>query len=621
MNRNTFARLAVLLLAVVSLALSGCGGDDGVDQSVHDMVTAERDSAAAALAAAQAAAEMAATEASNALAAAQQAQADAINAQTAAEAARDEARMGEEGAEMRATAAEDAAAMALAAAQEAAMLAQQAADDLMQAEATVADLTMRLEAVEMERDDVQGDLDAAAYAAMAAEMRARAATLITALNVIESHEGEDNTVPAPETPDFSNLADPDDPQTGQPEDDVYPGQPDNYMDAPDQRGGLGFANTMGGGVAIDMINDAPVEFQEYDVSESMAPAIDGWDSVVLERRNDGDNASQILYAYTDIATAGTTTFLEKYAGDLNMGMLTVSDLTLAASPSFPGRSDAIEQFAAGTDADAVTFAGTYDGVAGLFRCGDTGACMVNADDGTGALTTDNPFIFTPNDASDTIGAPDGGYLYFGYWLHKPDSSGGMHGFALVYGGNDMFDVDEPTPGTPATIRSAVLSLAGEARFSGPAAGKYVTRDLNENTANIGVFTATAELLASFGDETVYGTVDGVIRDFEGGAPMNNNWRVTLGDASLNNIGLDEANLETAGNEHLGGRTELGHSRSQFTGPASARLGGAVAGAGDWVGTFYGNDRGDGAPESVAGAFEVMAPHAGIAGTFGAYNDE
>ena len=624
MKRITFARLAVLLLAAVSLALSGCGGDDGVDQSLYDMTTAELDDTQAALAAVQAAADAAAAQAATALAAAQQAQADAINAQTAAEAARDEARTGEADAAMRAAAAEMAASDAVAAAEAAAMSAQQAADALMQAQADLEAAMMMQTEAEGDLDDAQAQLNAAAVRNMAR----RAAILITELNAIQSHMGMDNTDdPQGDSPDFSQRAAVPVAQTGQLIDDVYPGQSDNYMDAPGQRGGLGFVNTMADGVAIDTINDEPVEFQEYEVAESMPPAIMDWDGVVLERRNDADIATQTLYAYTDIATAGTTTFLEKYIASLNQGKLEmITDLTLAESASFPTRTEDNVDFVN----DGPSFLGTYDSVEGEFQCtgglAGTAGCMVFANDGTGKLTLERgdnvsdddaaSFTFTPNDVDATIGAPDGEYVYFGYWLHKPDDAGGDHGFGLVYGGSDMFDVYEPTPDalTPA-IRSAVTSLAGEARFEGPAAGKYVTRDLNENTADIGVFTATAEMLASFGTDMEEGKVDGVIKDFGGGAPMNNNWRVTLGDASLEQIGSDESTVEDA----PPGMNLLGYSTTQFTGAAT--LGGTVTVAGDWVGTFYGNGRADDKPGSIAGAFEVMSPHVAIAGTFGADNNE
>ena len=46
----------------------------------------------------------------------------------------------------------------------------------------------------------------------------------------------------------------------------------------------------------------------------------GWDGLVLERRNDmPTNASQILYAYTDIATAGSETFLRSTVKMLERG--------------------------------------------------------------------------------------------------------------------------------------------------------------------------------------------------------------------------------------------------------------------------------------------------------------
>ena len=55
------------------------------------------------------------------------------------------------------------------------------------------------------------------------------------------------------------------------------------------------------------------------------------------------------------------------------------------------------------------------------------------------------FTFTPDDSSDTIAAPDADHLYFGYWLHKPDTPGYAHMFSTFAGGSDMFDLrgDDP----------------------------------------------------------------------------------------------------------------------------------------------------------------------------------
>ena len=45
MERKTLGRLILTAVVAGALALAGCGGGDGVDQSVLDMVTAERDAA------------------------------------------------------------------------------------------------------------------------------------------------------------------------------------------------------------------------------------------------------------------------------------------------------------------------------------------------------------------------------------------------------------------------------------------------------------------------------------------------------------------------------------------------------------------------------------------------
>ena len=176
-----------------------------------------------------------------------------------------------------------------------------------------------------------------------------------------------------------------------------------------------------------------------------------------------------------------------------------------------------------------------------------------------------------------------------------------------------------------TVFSSVHALIGDARYTGRAGGKYVTRDLVANTGQIGQFTAIVELHADFdaaagraagadadarAPMAGRGHVDGVIRDFMEGGESLGNWRVTLHNASLGAIGMPEGTTP--------GMTSLGESTTQFTGGVSARVGASMA-QGDWVGTFYGNDRADGKPESIAGAFEAGAAHAHISGAFGTYN--
>jgi ribosomal protein S8E len=260
--------------------------------------------------------------------------------------------------------------------------------------------------------------------------------------------------------------------------------------------------------------------------------------------------------------------------------------------------------------------------------------------------------FTPEDPTTTVTAGSGDYLYFGYWLHKPDAPGGAHPFMTFAGGMQPFVVRGDNPTTTVVERdranitaperdriSLVHLLTGTARFKGPAAGKYVTREVLGQSAMIGQFTATAELLADFDAGTTTtvtapGTVTGVVQDFmdaEDGADLSN-WHVTLGSASLMAIGaapgINEGVNRTAeddaagraDNSFINGRTEAGMSITQFNGSTDARLGGAaIDGVGRWVGQFYGNARSDGKPNAIAGVFDAHAGHASISGAFGSEN--
>ena len=645
MNRNTFARLAVLLLAAVSLALSGCGGDDGVDQSVHDMVAAERDAAAmardaaqAALADAQTAADAAAAEAARTLEAAQMALTAAETAQTAAESARDEARTGEADAETRAMAAEAAATQAAADAKTAADAATQAAADLKAAqEALAAAMTAQMDA-EMERDDAQEMVQMN----MDAEVATRAATLHPAMNII-NHAGVDNTRNATGQGDGDFIDEPDPtPAVPQLTADVMPGFVAVGAGAPKAVGGLGLTHSAAAGTSVRAVDAVGLPLTGYTAADDMAPAIEGWDGLVLSRGTAADDAMQTLYAYTDIASAPGETFVQKYGAQLTLNMLTVDmdNLGLAASGSFPSAAQPARTFNATS-----SFAGTFDGVPGMFSCAGaaTNDCTLTPD-ATGELTLggtgDAPsFTFTPTDANTVIGAVNSDYLYFGYWLHKPHAPGGTHDFSLFSGGSDMFNVystgDDPrtTAVEAATAQySRVHALSGRAVYSGPAAGKYVTRNLTAGTADIGIFTATVGLAANFdaqdtsvaasdtpgtpGDaidtDHAEGMVAGAIHTFMANGESLGNWHITLNGAGLGAIGMPAPDAMRPG------LTAGGESTTQFTGSATARVGAASA-PGSWVGVFYGNDRVDGNPESIAGAFEVNAPHAAIAGAFGAYN--
>ena len=81
------------------------------------------------------------------------------------------------------------------------------------------------------------------------------------------------------------------------------------------------------------------------------------------------------------------------------------------------------------------------------------------------------------------------YLHFGFWLHKPDDPDTAHSFVSLMGSN-----------IPAFVhRNASI---GRARYEGPAAGKYVERNPDDGNSTVGIFTATAQLLADFEVGTV-----------------------------------------------------------------------------------------------------------------------
>ena len=727
MQRMTFARMGAALLVAAALALAGCGGDDGVDQSVHDMALAEldeaaseRDAAEMALAAAMAAAEAAAAEADLALAAAQQAQADAVTAAEAAEAARDEARMGEADAEMRASAAERAAAEAAAKAAEAAQDAQDAADQLAQAQADLADAMMAQEMAEGERDSAQDTAADLAADAMVAEVTARAESIADSMGRFIADDSVNNAERAPGVEANVGLG------ITATNRDYLPGDvsadvrfdnlaittvTDRFLDttlygdeavardpAADLEADISVAELIrpsgapsGASVKYSAADGVSASASAkgtvvvgYEEQDAEPPAIDGWDGGTLLRRDDDNRADQILYYYTDIAAeAAGPSFLVKYQGT-SFGVDN-DNLGMAKSLTFPSASNPSVPLIGARDADTTTdpatvaidaanhfpFAGTFDGVAGTFKC--VGLCTANYNaangsisfafgaDGSvgadGAATVSAPnaanfLTFTPDNPNDSTTAVGGDHLVFGYWLHKPDDASGTHEFMAFATGLDAFDVRGNNPATddverddaargddPATTDvderfqevSLVHRLTGTARFKGPAAGKYITRDVLAETAQIGQFTATAELLANFDggtpiDSQPAGIVNGVVRDFmDANGDALSGWNLTLDGADLEYIGArpginEGANRDPAfiADDTFNDKTEDGESTTQFNSTTTLSIGDASA-DGRWVAEFRGNGRADGNPKAITGVFDADGEYVTLSGAFGAYN--
>ena len=679
MKRTRFARLAVLLCVAAMLVLQGCGGDsdDSAEQDLQaqiDMLMTERDAAVTAQAAAeaaqatamaaqtaataaQAAAEMERDTANTAKGAAeeaarvaQQAQMDAETAQMDAEtaqmavdamlsqanvdlAAAKTAQMDAETAQMAAEAAQATAEAAATAAMAAQATAEAAATAAMTAQATAeaasaAAMTAQATAeaaqakAEMERDDALAALEAAQEAegekqdtideATRKETNTRAKGITKAMVEFYDHQYLDKDG-KPTAADGTLL-------TAEQIADAE----QMYRVPTEAPSALAVANTAADGLVITPV-EKPLEFRDYKVDANMVPpAIDGWQATTMKRRNNADAATQLIYSWTDIEMATMATFGAMYG---RMVTLTNDNINLAKSSEFPSLGD-VEQPYNPTDVD---FVGTFDGVDGTFGCPTGSECGVQIlPNGKLALgaTARVGLVFTPDDASDMVVVSDDEYLYLGFWLEQPDSAGNPHMFAAWAGGSDLYRANSRNADGVFTDTSIIPDKIGRAKYEGPAAGKYATRNLAKETSEIGIFTATAELTVDFeapnpGDATETtrapgrdGTVGGTISNFVLKNGEANNWRVNLMPADLSQIGGtrldDDADPATP--------TVV---PTLFDAGTTARIGSYTtpegATEGQWQAQLFGNERDDGDPNAVAGRFDVDNDHATLSGAFGAYN--
>ena len=154
-------------------------------------------------------------------------------------------------------------------------------------------------------------------------------------------------------------------------------------------------------------------------------------------------------------------------------------------------------------------------------------------------------------------------------------------------------------------------MDGTAKYSGPAAGKYVTKTFKagvQTEAGVGHFTATTNLTAKFGDELALGTISGTVATFILDDVTAAPWTVKLESTDL----------------VVNGGTFTGNTEVNFGGGFTTTPVGAAADdhAGAWGGTFYdlAEDADvDETPNTVVGTFNAATDdkNAFVIGAFGA----
>ena len=646
MKRTRFARLAVLLCVAAMLVLQGCGGDsdDSAEQDLRaqvDMLMAERDTATAAQMAAMEAQEAAETAQTTAMeaqtmaetrrdaaiaaeAAAQQAAMDAATAQATAEMERDKAEAAEaaaqtmlnqanvdlaaaEAARMAAVTAKmeaDTAQMAAETARDAALTTQMAAEDARDA-AIAAEMTAeqaRMVAVEaLKKAETERDAAVAAQNKAEAERDQYMKDLLALQG--ENSETENAAQTAADTKAAKMVADAiRDNLLAVTDDEDMDTNPDMLDPSIDELEITGAKD--GVQASLDVTTNREEEmFTAADGPPSVG--VDGWSGATLARTDPNADA---IYVYSDIMAPEPEDFDRAYlldAGD----MITIGTeptqypVALAEWVEMPE-----ERLEENQDLGDV-FAGKFHGVDGTFRC--VGDCAANISETTGNLEIIGvgTLTFEPEDPETEVMVADVDYVTFGFWLSKDMSATGtLLSLSLGTFYSNVQSVDAETfGGAELGVAAAILPLQGRATYQGPAAGKYVTRDLIKDTGKVGIFTADATLTADFDadgtpeseENDSIGTIAGRITNFmDGDIVIGENWRVVLDSVPF---GVEDT-LNPDGS---------------FNGTTGATLGAGTAG-GVWEAQLHGT-RKDDHPAAVVGTFNAHADHASLTGGFGVHN--
>ena len=176
--------------------------------------------------------------------------------------------------------------------------------------------------------------------------------------------------------------------------------------------------------------------------------------------------------------------------------------------------------------ETLTVRGTYAGASGGYVCIEQSGNTCTYQKGSGGIKLTGGWTFDPDDGAMAMIA-DPSYSYFGWWLRETS------------GGDYLADTFHSGAQSPIWDTDKYNALTGkEAKYEGPAAGKYALNGFPGEDASGGHFTATAKLTANFqenADGTSGGTnssISGMIDGFMAGGESKN-WKVTLMPADIN----------------------------------------------------------------------------------------
>lgn len=280
---------------------------------------------------------------------------------------------------------------------------------------------------------------------------------------------------------------------------------------------------------------------------SVAPAVPGsWTQRGSFTGTGGTAASVVnetIYLYSNIGAPGTRPFWKVH----NVAVDAPAEDNAASNPTPTAAAQFITDSTDSTMATGVRVSGTYSGVSGTYTC--VVAACIGAKD-TIALTglvqltnsvrsfADGDWSFKPSSIVSGIQqAQDDAYLYFGIWASDPVAVPGTPNFQYIAGGGAESGTD----------LNNFAALTGAATFTGGAVGRYATtRQVGQQSARIGTFTATATFTANFGDATDAGTLHGRLTDFRENGVSLPGWNLTLGATANVGNAVDITNAAVNG---------------------------------------------------------------------------